>query len=183
MKKPEPQQAVFLTGFMGAGKSSVGRALARRLRWRFVDLDRRIVKREGTSIANLFQQRDEAGFRKAESAALREVLAELEISRAAVVALGGGTLSIARNRRHLRQHGGALVFLEAPLSTLRSRCRRGGRKRPLFAGPQHFQQLYQMRLPQYRKAKVRASTWRKHPRTVAARIAAALGLRSMQEVR
>ncbi|MGH9555759.1 MAG: shikimate kinase [Terriglobales bacterium] len=183
MTKPRAPRAVFLTGFMGAGKSSAGRALAQQLGWSFVDLDRRIEKREGTSIARIFEQRGERGLRRAESAALREVLAELRESGPAVVALGGGTLAITRNRRRLRQHGGALVFLDAPLSTLHSRSRRGGRKRPLFASPEQFRQLYRSRLPQYRKATLRVSTWRKHPQAVAAKVAAALGFGPSQEVR
>ena len=174
---------MFLTGFMGAGKSSVGRTLAHQLRWRFIDLDQRIESMEGTSIARIFQQRGEGGFRKLESAALRSLLAELKPSRPAVVALGGGTLTVAGNRRRLRRHLKGLVFLDAPLSTLRRRCQQGRGRRPLFTSPQQFRTLYQARLPQYSKAAVRISTWRKHPRAVAARIAAALGLGSKQEVR
>ncbi len=183
MKQAEAPRTVFLTGFMGAGKTSVGRALARRLGWRFLDLDRRIEIGEGSSIRNLFQQRGEAGFRRAESAALSALLAELKRSPAAVVALGGGALLRAGNRSRLRQHRGVLVFLEAPLSTLRARCRRAGRMRPLFTDSRHFRQLYESRLPLYRKAGVRVSTWRKRPRTVAAELAAALGLRAKEEVR
>jgi shikimate kinase len=183
MKRRETPKAVFLTGFMGAGKSSVGRTLAHQLRWRFVDLDRRIEGREGTSIARIFQQRGEGGFRKLESAALRSLLAELKPSQPAVVALGGGTLTIADNRRRLQRHLQGLVFLDAPLSTLRRRCRLTGRRRPLLSSPQQFRTLYQARLPQYRKAAVRMNTWRKHPRAVAAQIAAALGLETRREVR
>ncbi|MGH9532610.1 MAG: shikimate kinase [Terriglobales bacterium] len=183
MKKPGTPRAVFLTGFMGAGKSSTGRALARRLGWSFIDLDRSIEKQEGTSIARIFEQRGEVGFRKAEAAALRNMIAELKPSRPAVVALGGGTLTIPGNRRRLRQHGGPLIFLDAPLSTLLNRGRRMGRRRPLFANPRQFRQLYQARLLQYRRAAIRISTWRKHPKTVAAMVAAALGLGPRQEVR
>ena len=182
-KKADPPRAVFLTGFMGAGKTSVGGALARRLGWRFVDLDRLIEAAEGSSIRNLFEQRGEPGFRKAESTALRLLLAEMKRSPATVAALGGGTLTLARNRQRLRQHGGPLVFLEAPLRTLYRRCRRAGRQRPLFAHYQQFRQLYQTRLPFYSKATLRVSTWRKRPRIVAAEVAAALGLGSRQEVR
>ncbi len=182
-KKADPPRAVFLTGFMGAGKTSVGRALARRLGWRFVDLDRRIEVREGSSIRKLFQQRGEPGFRRAESAALRRLLAEMKRSPAMVAALGGGTLILARNRQRLRHHGGPLVFLEAHLGTLHRRCRRTGRQRPLFQNFQQFRQLYQTRLPFYSKATLRVRTGRKHPRTVAAEVAAALGLESRQEAR
>ncbi len=174
---------MFFNGFMGAGKSSVGRALARQLGWRFVDLDRRIETAEGSSIRDLFEQRGEPGFRQAESAALRRLLAEMKRSPGTVAALGGGALILARNRQRLRQHGGPLVFLQAPVGTLHGRCRRTGRKRPLFASYQDFRQLYQDRLPLYSKATLRVSTWRKHPRAVAAEVAAALGLGSRQEVR
>ncbi len=174
---------MFLTGFMGAGKTSVGRALARRLGWRFVDLDRRIETAEGCSIRNLFEQRGESGFRKAESAALRRLLDERKRSPGTVAALGGGALILARNRQLLRQHGGPLVFLQAPLGTLHGRCRRTGLRRPLFTNYKTFRRLYQDRLPFYSQATVRVSTWRKHPRAVAAQVAAALGLGSRQEVR
>jgi shikimate kinase len=92
-----------------------------------------------------------------------------------VVALGGGTLTVAANRRRLRDRG-ALVFLDAPLSVLHRRCRHVGRTRPLFASVQQFKKLYRARLPQYRKAQLRVSTWRNQPQAVAARIAATLGL-------
>ncbi len=183
MKKVEPPRAVFLTGFMGAGKTGVGKALARRLGWRFVDLDRRIETAEGCSIRNLFEQRGEPGFRRAESAALCRLLTELKRSPRTVTALGGGTLSLARNRQLLRQQGGPLVFLKAPLAALHRRCRRTRRARPLFADYKHFRQLYRSRLPHYSKADLRISTARKHPRTLAAEIAAGLGLESRQEGR
>src|ERR1700742_4694212 len=82
-------RVVFLVGFMGAGKSSVGLLLSRDLHWRFEDLDERIQSREGRSIEQIFHESGEAGFRKAEHAALRELLFEFN-SSPAVVALGGG---------------------------------------------------------------------------------------------
>ena len=72
--REKPVRAVFLVGFMGAGKTSVGRALSRRLGWRFEDLDDRIQAREGRSVSEIFQQSGEAGFRQAERAALAELL-------------------------------------------------------------------------------------------------------------
>ncbi|HSY64855.1 MAG TPA: shikimate kinase, partial [Terriglobales bacterium] len=74
---------------MGAGKTTVGRALSRRLSLPFEDLDDRIQQREGKTIEQIFRESGEAEFRKAETAALRQVLAELD-SSTAVVALGGG---------------------------------------------------------------------------------------------
>ena len=71
-----PVRAIFLVGFMGAGKTSVGRALGERLGWHFEDLDDRIRAREARSIPEIFEQSGEAGFRQSELAALRELLAE-----------------------------------------------------------------------------------------------------------
>src|SRR2546428_2697763 len=85
-----PVRTVFLVGFMGAGKSSVGRALSLQLGWPFEDLDERIQAREGRTIEQIFQQSGEAEFRRAEHAALRELIADLG-SSPRVVALGGGT--------------------------------------------------------------------------------------------
>jgi len=68
-------RAVILVGFMGAGKTSVGRALGGRLGWRFQDLDERVQAREGRSVADIFRESGETEFRRAEHAALRELLA------------------------------------------------------------------------------------------------------------
>jgi len=84
----ERVRAVVLVGFMGAGKSTVGRALSRRLGLPFEDLDDRIEQREGKAIEQIFRESGEAGFREAETAALRELLGELD-SSLRVVALGG----------------------------------------------------------------------------------------------
>ena len=92
-------QAVFLVGFMGSGKTSVGRELARRMGWEFVDLDVRIEQREGRSVPEIFQDRGEPGFRIAEAAALLELTQSLE--RASVVALGGGAFAQPGNRELL----------------------------------------------------------------------------------
>jgi len=90
---PEKKQprAVFLLGFMGAGKTSVGQALARRLGWGFVDLDQQIERRAGRTIAEIFAGSGEDAFRRIETAVLRELLAKLGHGSPLVVALGGGT--------------------------------------------------------------------------------------------
>ena len=90
------RRSIFLVGFMGAGKTTVGRALSRRLGLPFEDLDDRIQQREGKSIEQIFRESGEAEFRKAETAALREVLAELG-SSTGVVALGGGAFVQSEN--------------------------------------------------------------------------------------
>src|SRR5205807_857859 len=76
-RRDAPVRAIFLVGFMGAGKTSVGRALSRKLGWRFEDLDDRIHAREGRTIPEIFQQSGEAEFRRSELAALRDLLADM----------------------------------------------------------------------------------------------------------
>ncbi len=112
-------RAVFLVGFMASGKSSVGRELARRLSWDFVDLDAHIESRERQTVPEIFRDRGEPGFRRAEAAALHNLTASLE--RDTVVALGGGTFAHPSNRELLRPWPS--VFLDAPLDELWQRSR------------------------------------------------------------
>ena len=90
-------RCVVLIGFMGAGKTTVGRELARRLRWHFLDLDDVIEQREQKSVAEIFASSGEAAFRQAESAALAALLQDRESSSDLVLALGGG--AFVRSRR------------------------------------------------------------------------------------
>jgi shikimate kinase len=168
-----PVRAVFLTGFMGAGKTAAGEALASRLGWRFVDLDARVEAREGRSIAEIFRADGEAGFRSAESAALREVIAELR-EGATVVALGGGTIAEPQNAAAIGRSG-ALVFLDAPLDVLRRRAE-AGEGRPLLGLREEFATRYASRLSAYRGADLTVSTETRSAAEVAAEIATRLGL-------
>jgi shikimate kinase len=118
---------VFLVGMMGAGKSTVGRALARRLGWAFVDCDHEIVERTGVPIATIFEIEGEEGFRRRESA----VLAELAQRRDTVIATGGGAVLSDENRQLMR-HSGTVVYLSATLDHLHERTRRS-RTRPLLS--------------------------------------------------
>lgn len=117
---------VFLVGMMGAGKSTVGKALARRLGREFVDCDREIVERTGVPIATIFEIEGESGFRSRESA----VLAEFSARRGTVVATGGGAVMAEENRRLMRENG-TVVYLHAALDHLHERTRRDG-ARPLL---------------------------------------------------
>ena len=96
---------VALIGFMGAGKTTVGEALAKRLGRRFVDVDREVEQRTGESIESLFAQRGEAEFRALEENAAVEALSS---AAPAVVALGGGSLGAGRARSALREHAFAI---------------------------------------------------------------------------
>jgi shikimate kinase len=145
-------RAVFLVGFMGSGKNTVGEELARRLAWDFVDLDARVEAREGQSIPEIFQRQGEPAFRSAETSALRELTNTLV--RDSVVALGGGAFVAETNRDLLRAWPS--VFLDAPVSELWQRCLQheatDGSKRPLRSDPEQFAQLHEERLPFYREA-------------------------------
>jgi shikimate kinase len=148
-------RAIFLTGFMGAGKTSVGAELARRRGCAFHDLDALVVERAGRSVAQIFAASGEAGFRELEAAALREVLSRLANGSAPpVVALGGGTLADPENLRAVRESGAMLVALEAPLEVLYRRTQQTRGTRPLAHDEAGFRQLYETRRPHYRAADV-----------------------------
>ena len=173
---PEPARAVFLVGFMGAGKSSAGRALARQLDWPFEDLDERIQAREQRSIEQIFRESGEPEFRRAEHDALRELLAELGPSPR-VVALGGGAFVRAENAALLEQAGVPVVFLDAPVEELFRRCQQERQvERPLRRDPEQFRRLYEARRPHYLAAALRIETHGKEIDAVAAEVARALGL-------
>jgi shikimate kinase len=145
---------------MGAGKTSVGRALADRLNWPFQDLDDRIVERERRSISDIFRDSGERAFRHAEHAALRQVLEELQTRSGRVIALGGGAFAQKRNAKLLR--GAAVVFLDASAEDLWSRCCRQtaetGAERPLLRSMNQFRKLYQARRSSYLQAAVTIPT-------------------------
>ena len=162
-------QRIVLTGFMGAGKSTVGRIVAERLGWSFVDLDDVIVEAAGKSIAELFDSVGEAAFRKQEHQALRTVLERTNM----VLALGGGAIETAANRDLLQASTGTRVaFLEAPLGTLLDRCQQqqaqpGAATRPVLADLENLLQRFTLRLPHYRTAHITVRTTGKTPALVA----------------
>jgi shikimate kinase len=166
---------IILTGFMGAGKTSVGRALSRRLGLRFEDLDDWIENREGKTIAQIFQEAGEAGFRTLETAALRELLAELD-SLPRVVALGGGAFVQPVNAALIEEANAHSVFLDAPVKELLRRCEQENKERPLRQSPRQFRELYQKRRRSYMKAALRIETDGKDVEAVAAEVACNLGL-------
>jgi shikimate kinase len=161
---------VVLIGFMGAGKTTVGRALARRLRWRFLDLDGEIEKRKGQTVAQIFASSGEGGFRRAETAALRDLLQESGGSGDLVLALGGGAFVQERNRVLLKQARAATVLLEAPLEELRRRCRNERRVRPLAQQETGFAELFTARRADYERARFRVQTLGKSVTQVAAEL-------------
>jgi shikimate kinase len=145
---------LYLVGFMGAGKTSVARALARRLDWKTEDIDERIERRERRDIPSIFRQQGEPYFRAVE----REELIALLPQRGTVVATGGGTVVDAGNRE-LMLRDGAVVWLDVPFSTILDRVPIDGR-RPLAADRLEMEQLYNQRLMAYRQAHLRVDAGR-----------------------
>ena len=166
---------VFLIGFMGAGKTSVGRALAARLGWRFCDLDEVIEQREGKTVAQIFAETGEAGFREAESNGLRELLQETSRRHDLVVALGGGTFAQRANRAVLEAAGAVTVLLEAPLEELRRRCTSDPTVRPLAADKNRFAELFELRRAAYQLATHSVNTTGKRVEDISAEIEMLLG--------
>src|SRR5512142_2087422 len=111
---------IFLVGFMGSGKSTVGRALAEELGWGFADLDEDIEKREGVPISQIFDTRGETEFRHAETAALRERVRSVEGGHPCVIALGGGAFLSDENFQMVSNNG-VSIWLDCPFSTVELR--------------------------------------------------------------
>jgi shikimate kinase len=157
-----PQRAVILVGFMGAGKSSVGRALAQRLGWGFEDLDARVELRTGKTVAEIFRDSGEAEFRRAEQAALKELLAEVRPGSEKVIALGGGAFVQEACAELIRTAELPTVFLDAKVEELWERCSRQAKRqelhRPLLESAERFRELYEKRRPYYLKAALRHET-------------------------
>jgi shikimate kinase len=138
---------VFLVGFMGAGKSSTGRALARRLGALFWDLDERVEASLGLGVPEIFRRFGETAFRAEEA---RQLAAAAQVADL-VVATGGGTYAQEANRTLIRRLGVA-VFLDVPWGEVVRRLPGKRGERPMFESPEQALALYSTRLPHYRLA-------------------------------
>ena len=145
---------VYLVGFMGAGKTTVARALARRLHWQVEDIDERVEKREHRDIATIFRQEGEPYFRAVE----QEELIALLPARGTVVATGGGTI-VDPVTREMMLRDGAVIWLDAPFATILERVPLDGR-RPLAADRIEMETLYNQRLMAYSRAHLRVDAGR-----------------------
>jgi shikimate kinase len=156
---------------MGAGKSSIGAALAERLDLPFIDLDEEISRRLGTPIPAIFADHGETAFRAAE----RDELARLARLEDAVVATGGGAFCDPLNRELMHGAGGVSVFLDLPWSLLRERLARDHSERPLYGDTDQARELYHQRLPEYQRALVQVPlNGSESPSEAAARVVDAL---------
>ena len=156
---------VAIVGYMGSGKSTVGRMLARSLGWDFVDLDREISRQAGRAILEIFEISGEAQFRDLEHRAL---LATLDGKRRRVVACGGGIVERPDNLENLTAI--PTVFLREDIGVLFARTR--DVRRPLrAAGREEFERRYERRLPLYEQvADLEVSVRRRPPAAVAKEI-------------
>jgi len=168
-------ELVVLVGFMGAGKTTVGRELARVLNWSFYDLDALIEGRTGRTVPALFAEQGEAAYRKLEAQTLSELFQTLE-DEPAVVALGGGAFVQEIIRQILRDHSASVVYLDVGLEEALRRCASAPGYRPLLRDRDQVTLLYEERLPFYRTADLEVRTDGKTPLAVAEEIAATLQL-------
>ncbi len=144
---------IYLVGFMGSGKSTVGKLLAYELGWSFVDLDDDIEAAQGRTIADIFDKEGEEEFRRLETQAIQKRVRTIQTGRPMVVALGGGAFSVQANYE-LLQDNGVTVWLDCPLTLIRARLG-GGVDRPLARDPSHFEHLYFARRAAYQRADYR----------------------------
>ena len=178
---------MVLIGFMGAGKSTVGRALGAQLGWVFEDLDERIERRERRKVAEIFRDSGEAAFRRVERAALRELLNEFRAGVEKVVALGGGAFAQRPNARMIEGSGVPTVFLDAEVDVLWQRCKQqaeqDGVERPLLGSRETFRELYETRRKHYLKASFQQQTDGKAIEKIAAEVIQALALKRSRKRR
>ncbi len=159
---------LYLVGFMGCGKTTVGRRLADELGWRFADLDADIEARAGMRIAEIFDRYGEEEFRRIEHEAIAERVREIERGRPTVAALGGGAFTRDENVELVTEHGVA-IWLDCPLEVCRKRVA-GTDDRPLARDPERFAELYKARRAAYSRADYRIETGEDPPEEVVRRI-------------
>jgi shikimate kinase len=164
-------RCIFLVGFMAAGKTSLGEALAKLLSMRFVDLDERLVRRFGASIPEVFADHGEPAFRAAET----EELAAAAAAGGAVVATGGGAFCNENNRRLIEAADGVSVYLDLPWEVLRQRLESEHEGRPKYGDAEAARGLWEARQAHYRRASLTLQlTGSETPAEVAATVAQAL---------
>jgi len=163
--KRQSDAPIFLIGFMGAGKTTVGRALARQLDYDFLDLDELIAKQVGKSVQEIFAELGEGNFRSLE----REAIRSCEQLPRAVVALGGGAYEDENNRNVLRRIG-QTVWLDCTLEVCLRRIT-GDKSRPLLGDKGAMSKLLEQRRTAYAEADFTVRTGERSPEQLAIEIA------------
>ena len=141
---------IYLVGFMGCGKTTIGRLLARRIGWHFADLDHDIEKAHGATVQQLFAAYGEPHFRSLEYHALKARVTEVERGKPCVLALGGGTF-VQPDNFALLENNGVTLWLDTPFELIQKRVSADG-SRPLATDPHKFRELFDARRNQYQLA-------------------------------
>jgi shikimate kinase len=155
---------IYLVGFMGSGKTTVGHRLAKKLGWKFIDLDEEIERHERRTVADIFRQDGEAFFRQLEHHSLKQASS----SKQSVIALGGGAFVDPENRV-LAENTGLTVWLKVSFAKVGDRVKIDG-TRPKLTSKEQAEGLYQSREPYYALAKLHVSTDDGTPETIAEEI-------------
>lgn len=176
LKIRQDDRPIFLTGFMGSGKSTVGKELARILGRSFLETDKLIEEKNGMDIPTLFEKMGEAHFREQEKA----VVAESSVSKNSTISLGGGALMDPENRQKVL-NSGTLIYLEADEATLNQRIKEQGNQRPLMNGLSDTERAHKIstmlasRKGSYEKANMKVTIGKLDPEQVAFQILTQLG--------
>jgi shikimate kinase len=152
---------VYIVGFMGSGKTTVGRLLADRIGWKFVDLDEEIENHEQRSVAAIFDQGGEAEFRRIEHQLVRQHVRSVECGKPMVIALGGGTF-VQPDNFALLENNGVTVWLDCPLEVIEKRVVLTS-DRPLARDLNHLRKLYEQRRENYARADFRVEVCSEDP--------------------
>jgi shikimate kinase len=163
------KKIIILAGFMGSGKTTVGKLLAKNLRARFYDLDTIIEKKNKLSIAKIFEKYGEKYFREQETIAIKEILAKIE--NKSVIALGGGSLETKKNYYVLKKRG-TIFYLRTPFCDIIDRLKKEPTKRPLFMKlkREQLKELLRERKKTYKLAHIIVCTNNKTPIDIASKI-------------
>jgi shikimate kinase len=166
---------LYLTGFMGAGKSTIGKMLAQRIGYRFYDTDHLVMRGFGKPVSRVFEENGEEAFRKAEMLVLQELAGRTKV----VVSTGGGTL-VRDETFRLARETGMLIYLRAPVSDLDERVIFSPKDRPVVDVPEDerlFHERFEERRRYYERSDLTVDTINRKPDDVVREIIAGLSLK------
>lgn len=159
-----PKKHIYLVGFMGSGKSTIGPVLASQMDRSFHDLDDLIEEEQERTISEIFESQGEDHFRELES----DALVRNQPSEPCVMALGGGAFVSEVNRDYISKRG-ISVWLKVPLELARGRCR-SSQHRPLATNPEEWESLFRRRESIYQRADIQVEVEGKSPQQISSEI-------------